>query len=113
MILLVRNILVIFFMTVLGYCIDTYACRSMNHVVRIKGMKFVPTKVYIKAGDTVTWVNLTASRHNVTFNRLKVKSHMLKRFGSYTAKFTKVGEYIYVCQPHQSMRMTGKIVVEE
>ncbi|MFB2837231.1 plastocyanin [Floridanema evergladense] len=91
-------------------------------------LKFEPSKVTIKPGDTVEWVNNKVPPHNVVFDPKKnpAKSAALakslsntklamNRGDKITATFpadAPAGEYTYFCQPHQGAGMIGKITVE-
>lgn len=93
-------------------------CSSKNyvhtkvHIVQIEGMRFTPKALHIKAGETVRWINGSASSHNVISEKSHFKSSMLTRKGEiFEFTFTSSGEYQYYCQPHKMMGMKGVIVV--
>lgn len=90
------------------------------------GLQFLPVKVTVKAGQSVTWRNVGKVGHTITTIRSKaaVKSHAAVPAGavawdsgfilgsrSYTRKFTKPGVYRYFCIPHEGGGMVGTIVV--
>ena len=45
-----------------------------THTVRIEGMKFVPERVEVAAGDTIVWTNKDIVPHTVTAAEAKVES---------------------------------------
>ncbi len=86
---------------------------SAEHIVEMKGMKFVPEKLEIKKNDTVVFKNTTTQLHNVETKDKKIKSKMLKKGEEYKHKFEEVGTVAYYCKPHKNMGMTGTIEVKE
>ena len=40
--------------------------RAATHMVKIRGNRFKPSKITIKAGDTVTWTNDDGIDHTAT-----------------------------------------------
>jgi plastocyanin len=87
-------------------------------IIGVKGnQSYDPSPIYIKAGDTVTWINADVIAHTVTsgkdYNRLT--SGKLFHSGSiisdtaYSHIFTRPGIYDYVCMFHPDMK--GEVVV--
>jgi len=81
-----------------------------NHVVRIEGMKFVPERVEVAAGDTVTWTNKDFLPHTVTAAAAKVESGELAPNKSWKFTAKRKGEMPYICRLHPSMH--GTLVVK-
>src|SRR5690242_9419218 len=80
--------------------------------VEIKGMKFDPGTIKVKAGETVTWTNNDDRDHTVTADDPKgFKSGNIKRGETFEQKFAKAGKYAYSCSYHP--RMKGIVVVGE
>lgn len=84
------------------------------YIVRIQGMRFVPSVISIKKGDKVQWINSSGSWHNVVA--------IDKSFGGdlpgegdtrYEHEFTQTGAFGYYCRPHKLMGMKGKIIVTD
>ena len=89
-------------------------------------LRFAPTEIAIKAGDTVEWRNIGSIGHTVTadpgrapgsknielpagaetFDSGWVKGGQLFRY-----TFTEPGVYRYVCLPHEGARMLGTVIV--
>ena len=88
---------------------------------------FVPAKLTIKVGQTVEWVNEEPGGiHQVTDDpdvaidpsdvsmpqgAQAFDSHLVKTGKSFRQQFTVPGDYQYVCPPHESAGMVGKITV--
>jgi plastocyanin len=79
-------------------------------------LKFEPSTVYVKPGNTVTW-QWGSGGHNVvateTPSGSSWKGHEpLEDSGfSYSHTFETEGTYKYVCTPHASSGMKGEVVV--
>lgn len=87
---------------------------------------YVPEKLTIKVGTTVTWKNTAASLHDVTTNANAVQnksdvslppgakafdSGFMPPGASWSYTFTVPGRYLYVCIPHEKDHMIGEIAV--
>jgi plastocyanin len=84
------------------------AHAASGPTVSTKGIRFTPSTVTIRRGQTVTWrFNDGSTPHNVTATHFRSSS--TKSSGSYTVRFTRAGTYSYVCTIHPGMR--GKVVV--
>jgi plastocyanin len=75
-------------------------------VVHIRGMRFEPRHVSVKAGETVVWVNDDNLVHTVTSGAGTLPSHtplaspFLTRGQSFRHTFGEAGKYEYLCLPH-------------
>jgi parallel beta-helix repeat protein len=75
-------------------------------VVHIRGMRFEPRHVSVKAGETVVWVNDDNLVHTVTSGAGTLPSHtplaspFLTRGQSFRHTFGEAGRYEYLCLPH-------------
>ena len=78
--------------------------------VTIKGMKFTPDSVTIKAGQSVTWTNTDQRDHTVTADDGSFNSGNLGPGATFTYKFAKGGKFKYACSLHP--RMKGIIEVK-
>jgi plastocyanin len=81
-----------------------------THAVRIEGMKFVPERVEVAAGDTIVWTNKDIVPHSVTAAEAKVESGELQTGKSFKLVARKPGEMSYICRLHPVMR--GAVVVK-
>lgn len=81
------------------------------NTVVIKDIKFDPTELKVKVGDTVTWVNQEEVEHNAVDEKTrKFKSEDFGLDGTYEYKTTEAGTIEYVCTLHPGM--DGTLVVE-
>ena len=89
-------------------------------------LRFVPTEITIKAGDTVEWRNIGAIPHTVTADPRRAPgsrnielpdgaeafdSGWVMRGQSFRYTFSEPGVYRYVCLPHERARMLGTVTV--
>jgi plastocyanin len=83
-----------------------------SHTIKVsaKNFMFSPATVTVKAGSTVTWVNLDEEPHTVFSDAGLFRSSALDTKESFSFKFDKPGTYHYLCTIHP--RMLGTIVVE-
>lgn len=85
------------------------AHSASGHGVALKGVRFLPSTLNVKRGDSVTWAwNIRNSEHNVSFHGLRSKTGSR---GSFSVKFPRAGTFSYICTIHVSEGMRGKIVV--
>ena len=74
-------------------------------------LKFEPSKLTIKPGDTIKWVNNKVPPHNIVFDPVKL---LLNSRQSVTTTFpadAPAGDYTFYCAPHRGAGMAGKITV--
>jgi plastocyanin len=74
------------------------------HTVVIEGMKFVPERLEVAVGDTVTWVNKDIVPHTVTAKAAKIESGDLAQGKSWKLTARRKGEVAYMCRLHPGMR---------
>jgi plastocyanin len=85
------------------------ARSSSVHDVVLKNIRFHPSSLRIKRGDTVTWLwRDSGLGHNVTGKGFK--SRTMGR-GSFSVRFTRAGTYNYHCTIHVHEGMVGRVVV--
>jgi plastocyanin len=83
---------------------------------------FVPAKITICKGDSVTWVNNKGGPHNVVFDEdgipdgvsqesISMDSQMGEEGESFTKKFDTAGTYNYYCEPHRGAGMNAVLIV--
>jgi len=97
---------------------------SNEVIVRMKDMKYVPDKITVKEGTTVTWINEDDMEHNAMLDHENSDdSHhassagvagefsgpMLKKGEKYSYTFNVAGVNGYHCAPHPWM--TGTVTV--
>jgi plastocyanin len=69
-----------------------------------------PATVTIKVGDTITWVNQDAPKHDVVADNGEFKSDLFDKGATFSFTFTKAGTYPYHCSIHPGM--TGTVIVQ-
>jgi plastocyanin len=99
--------------TIVAICIA--ACSGAHaagktHTVRIEGMKFVPERLEVAAGDTVVWTNKDFLPHSVTASEARVESGDLAPNKSWRFIARNKGEMHYICRLHPVMN--GVLVVK-
>jgi plastocyanin len=78
--------------------------------VSIKNFAFSPSRITVKPGTKVTWVNHDEDAHTVSFqSSLKVSSNPLQGNQSFSYTFEKPGTYNYICSIHPFMH--GTVIV--
>lgn len=78
--------------------------------VNIKGMKYDPASVTVKAGDTLTWTNGDQRDHSVAAADGSFSSGNIGPGATYSFVFTKPGKFEYSCSLHP--RMKGVVIVQ-
>lgn len=77
--------------------------------VALQNFAYSPSTLTVKAGTTVTWINLDSATHDVISDDGTFNSSNMGKDQTYNHTFDKTGTYSYHCSFHPSM--TGKIVV--
>lgn len=80
--------------------------------VKIEKMEFIPQHLKIRAGTTVTWVNMEKrNNHSVFFQQESLpESDRLFPGESWQRVFDKPGMFPYICGPHPEMTGTVEVV---
>ena len=90
---------------------DTNAASKQTKI-EIKDFMFNPSKITVKSGDKITWINRDEEPHTVVSVGKKFpKSSGLDTDQEYTITAGAPGTYEYFCSVHP--KMTGTIVVEK
>jgi amicyanin len=91
----------------------TFAARSApatDAEVDIDQFTFLPQRITVKAGTTVTWINEDDVPHTVASSSKAFKSKALDTADKFSFTFKTPGTYDYFCSLHP--HMTGAVVVE-
>lgn len=83
---------------------------TSTNTVTMSNMAFSPSRLTVKAGTTVTWVNESSVSHTVTANDGSFSSGTLRQGENFKHTFTTVGTFPYHCNLHTGMNAT--VVVE-
>ena len=78
--------------------------------VQIDQYAFLPQRITVKPGTTVTWTNDDDDSHTVASSSKLFKSKALYTADKFSFTFTTPGTYDYFCSLHP--HMTGAVVVE-
>ena len=78
--------------------------------VKIDNFTFVPQRLTVKAGTTVTWVNEDDIPHAVAATGKEFRSKVLDTDDKFSFTFATAGTFEYFCSLHP--HMTGTIVIE-
>jgi plastocyanin len=90
--------------------IHVVSARAADTEVKIDNFAFLPQRLAVKAGTTVTWMNADDSPHTVVSGTKLFKSKALDTDDRFSFTFTTPGVYEYFCSVHP--HMTGTVVVE-
>jgi plastocyanin len=88
----------------------TRAWASDEPKVLIKDFMYTPMSLTVRAGTSVTWVNVDDEPHNVISDSGLFRSGGVDTNESFSYKFDKQGTYRITCSIHP--RMLATIVVE-
>lgn len=120
------------FLVVSSFAVFTPSAAAETYTVKLgsdKGMlAFEPSKLTVKPGDTIKWMNNKVPPHNVVFDgaknpaksadfakSLSHKQLLMSPGQTYETTFpadTPAGEYTFYCEPHRGAGMIGKVTVE-
>ncbi len=89
--------------------------QGNSPIVIIAGYSFNPSSMTIKAGTTVTWINMDMVAHTVTSGTERnptnlFDSHELVHMQSFSYTFNTPGTYAYYCDFHPDMVATITVV---
>ena len=90
--------------------VDSISAGAAEHIVKMKGFKFVPSDITVSIGDTVTWINEDSAPHTATANNDEFDSDRLEDGDHFSFTFDKQGDFSYFCNIHRGMK--GNIKVE-
>ena len=100
--------IVVFFGFNLSVLAQTPVSNS-KHIIEIRNMKFIPSELIIKKGDTVVWINRDFFVHNITeFDDKRWKSSNLAKEESWSKVINE--NLNYYCSLHVTMK--GKLTIE-
>jgi plastocyanin len=91
-------------------CIPSAAQTPESNQIVIQEFMFTPNPLTVKAGATVTWVNMDDEPHSVVSNTALFRSGALDTKENFSFKFVQPGTYHFTCSIHP--RMVGIIVVQ-
>ena len=90
-----------------GFVLAAVPKGPQTHTVVIREVKFQPTVLTVKVGDTVEWRNDDIVPHTATSTEpKKFDSGILPVGSSWKYVVTKRGTYFYTCTLHPNMKAT-------
>ncbi len=119
-----KTILVIFVAIISLILITNFlSCTSTKNIdassipantIVMADTKFIPSKITVSKGTTVTWKNLEDRTHNATADDTSWKTDDMELGESKSVTFDKPGIYSYHCTHHTIMGfgMTGTVIVQ-
>ncbi|HSZ69508.1 MAG TPA: plastocyanin/azurin family copper-binding protein [Solirubrobacteraceae bacterium] len=82
---------------------------ATSHIVILKNIRFHPSTLAIRRGESVTWLwRDEGVAHNVTASAFHSRT---QTNGSFTVRFTHAGTFAYRCTIHAAEGMRGKVIV--
>lgn len=80
------------------------ASRSAPPAVHIRNFAFVPSRLTVSAGSTVTFINDDDEAHTVTARDKSFDSEGLDGHERWTHVFAQSGSFAYFCELHPMMK---------
>ena len=94
-------------LAVFALALPAYAA---GHTVQIKDMKFVPAKLQVAVGDTITFTNADSSHHTASALDGAFDTGRLAKGKSATVKIAAAGKHAFKCRIHPWM--TGTVTAK-
>lgn len=88
------------------------ALAQETKVVEARDNVFVPADITVKVGDSIDFRNTGLAIHDAQDKGGSFKSGDLNAGQSATIRFDKAGTFQLICRYHETVGMTGRIVVE-
>ncbi|MCR4470455.1 cupredoxin family copper-binding protein [Burkholderia sp. SCN-KJ] len=96
-----------------GACAPPLRARTAApsiHRIEIKSFAFEPSRVEVRVGDVVEWVNRDLAPHTATADNDSWNTGLLKGEAASRLVMTKPGEHAYHCTYHPQMRGVVAVV---
>ena len=90
-------------LAVLALALPAYAA---GHTVQIKDMKFVPARLQVAVGDTITFTNADSVHHTATALDRSFDTGRLAKGKSARVTIAAAGRHDFKCMIHASMKGT-------
>jgi plastocyanin len=113
-----RSVLVAFATLVVAGVLPVDAAPEVAEALNVSlvDFEFVPQRIFVKIGDTITWKNNGQVPHTVTSNDGSFDSGKLASDQTFIKVFSQRGVFPYYCQYHGTKTgagMRGTVVVGE
>lgn len=86
---------------------------AAEHIVEIKALKFVPSTLTVRIGDTITWINRDLAPHTATALDKSWDTGRLNQSVKKTLAVTRGMSLSYFCRFHPGMKAKLKLMVKE
>jgi plastocyanin len=95
-----------------GAALEPAPAFAADHPVSVSSDRYTPATVTVSQGDSVTWRN-TGGFHNVRFDDDSFRQPPTVQSNAWTVSrsFDSPGTFGYYCEAHQSVGMSGTVVV--
>jgi LPXTG-motif cell wall-anchored protein len=80
--------------------------RQATHEVAMRDLKFIPKKINVAVGDTVTWRNDDTEPHNAIANDDSFRTETIQGGETVSATIDESGSHPYFCSIHAGMEGT-------
>jgi plastocyanin len=84
------------------------AQKQASHEVAMRDIKFVPKKITVAVGDTITWRNEDPEPHNAIAEDDSFRTDTIQQGQTVSATISEAGSHPYFCSIHAGM--TGTVV---
>ena len=92
---------------ILALALPAYAA---GHTVKIKDMKFVPARLQVAVGDTITFTNADSTHHTASALDGSFDTGRIGEGKSATVKIAAAGKHAFKCRIHPWM--TGAVTAK-
>lgn len=82
--------------------------KQATHEVAMRDIKFVPKKITVAVGDTITWRNEDSEPHNAIATDDTFRTDTIQQGETVSATISEAGSHPYFCSIHAGM--TGAVV---
>ncbi len=101
------------YLTLSGYALASMgvaaAIAATGNLVTQKGKTFSTSELSISVGQTITFVNDDAVKHNILIKGIDYNSGIQEPGTESTATFDKSGRFVVRCGIHPKMKMTVNV----
>lgn len=90
--------------------------QAAEHTIMAQATNFSPLILFVQPGDTVQFTNMSPLHDSVSIQGLvpdEAQGWSFAKGENGTLKLDKEGIYIYKCNPHYAVGMSGAIIVGE
>lgn len=87
--------------------------KSEDHLVEIEDLKFAPSRLSVRAGDLITWINRDIAPHTATANDKSWDTGEIRRGQTKSLRVTPDMSRSYFCRYHPGMKAEVEIVIAD